>query len=89
MKLSTNLVLIGSLLVVPAYADKPHHNPPTAPVTVYNSYDDDSDRKVIYLGVAIAAGVCIYHKCWKMEPVKDNDPTRITPDTEKLRIKAR
>ena len=64
------LIIVLVLLVVPAYAsDKP------PPVTINN---ENSDHNVLTLVAVIAAGVCIYHKCWQPKPVKAE--TGITPE---------
>ena len=75
MKLITNSFLIGSLLVVPAYASGDHDDSPPAPI---QGDANGSNHNVLSLVAVIAAGVCIYHKCWQPKPVKAE--TGITPE---------
>ena len=77
-----NLFLILSLLVVPAYAnDKP------PPVTINN---ENSDHNVLTLVAVIAAGVCIYHKCWQPKPVKAvGSSVPENPQNEYIKVRPR
>ena len=48
------------------YAGERHHHNPSPEPTPINVPDDGSNHNAI----AIAAGVCVYFKCWKPKPVK-------------------
>ena len=78
LKLTTNLVLIGTLLVVPAYAGDYHHHPKPTPINVP---DDGSNHNALAIGIVIAAGVCWYYKCWK--PKKMVAETNLVPEVPK------
>ena len=70
------LLLIMCLVITPVYAGDYHHKP--EPVNVP---DDGSNHNALAIGLFIAAGVCIYHQCWKPKPVKAE--TSLVPEPPK------
>ena len=73
------MLLIMCLVITPVYAGKDHYKPPEP--TPINVPDDGSNHNALLLGVAILAGVCIYHRCWEPKPVKAE--AGITPEVPK------
>ncbi len=61
--------ILALLLSLPAYAGDPHHEHAPAPAPL-NVPDEGSNHNALAIGLAIAAGVCIYHKCWQTKPAK-------------------
>lgn len=71
-------LLLVSLLSFPAYATGNHHKKPDPVVS-----SDGSSSNALTIAVVIAAGICIYHRCWQKKPVQDNDPHHVTPTIPK------
>lgn len=83
-KLPLILLLLCSSALAGGRHEPPPPEPPPPSVT-----SSGSNHNALILGAIILTGVCIYHKCWKEKPVRDDNPSRITPDNmggEKLRI---
>ena len=70
--------LLVLFMTFPAYAGGNHKPPEPTPINVP---DDGSNHNALLLGVAILAGVCIYHRCWEPKPVKAE--AGITPEIPK------
>ena len=75
-------LLLLLLLVSPVLAGGNHHSKPepTPAPTPLNVPDDGSNHNALAIAVVLAAGVCIYYKCWQARTALDPSPSRITPE---------
>lgn len=76
------ILLLLVSLSLPVYAGGRHRPPEPIPEPPPADISDDgSNHNAFAIAVFIAAGVCIYYKCWKPKPVKAE--TSLVPEIPK------